>query len=67
MQRQDLRDVPIRIIHFTLKGSNKTALLHRFNASIRVLYDENKEHFFADLSNAIKFLINQGYQMVINI
>ena len=58
----------IKILKFhKYKDGYKTAILHRFNASIRVLDGDNKEYFFNELSNAIKFLLNDNYIIELNI
>jgi hypothetical protein len=66
MVRHNLRDIKINIIHFE-GPDKKTALLHRFNAKIRVLNGDNKELFFNELHNAITFLLDHHYKMVIDI
>lgn len=47
-------------------GGEKTAILHRFNAYFRVLDGDNKEHFFNEMSNAIKFLLDKEYLIDLN-
>lgn len=56
----------IKILEF-YRHDNKKAILHRFNAKIRVLDGNNEEHFFRELSNAIKFLLDQKYHIDLNI
>jgi hypothetical protein len=37
------------------------AIIHRYNASFRVLDGDNKERFYSQLNNAVKDLISEGY------
>ena len=67
IKRYNLKDIHINRIHFQELRGKKTALLHRFNAKIRVLDGDNKEHFFSELRHAIKYLIDSNYQMIIHI
>jgi hypothetical protein len=55
----------IKILKF-YRSDQKSAIVHRFNCYIRVLDGENKESFFRELSQAIKYLLNEGYYIDLN-
>jgi len=65
--RKNLKDIKINIIHFKNYKENNEAILHRFNCYIRVLDGNNKEHFFNEFHNALKYLMDRGYLMEIDI
>ena len=42
---------------------NKTAIIHPYNATYRVLEGDNKESFYSDYSNALNYLLGKGYKI----
>lgn len=56
----------LKLIKF-YRHDNKTAILSRYNSYIRVYDGDNKEHFFRELSHAIKYLLDEKYFIDLNI
>lgn len=53
----------MRIVEFYKIRDNvqEKAIVTKYNAYVRVLDIDNKEHFFSEFTQAVKFLLNDGY------